>query len=295
MTAPVSIAEFARVVLPWDKLDGGIAMLTAYFDDSGTHTSSDAVVVAGVIGNQYQWEAVSKAWAAKLKNPSPGKSPLTKFHRVDCDNSTGEFSGWSRVATDFLVRELSDIVINSLIWCYGCAISRKDWDELIVGPNRDANGDAEGFALRACYLQSLQIARKLFAGEVAFVFDDRPHREAENRFLFDLFRGFGEVPPGLPRPISLTFALASKMLPLQAADLVAWELNRHSRRVFAGDQVALEDSFGSLAHLYKSGRFMVQIGRREEVETIASSQHEDLELVAAEFAEGIARRKAKRT
>jgi hypothetical protein len=71
-------------------------MLIAYFDDSGSHTDSDVVIWNGLFGNHYQWRLFNELWEAKLKDPSPGKEPLKRFHMFECQNSLGEFSGWSR-------------------------------------------------------------------------------------------------------------------------------------------------------------------------------------------------------
>src|SRR6266508_867733 len=111
MNAPIPIEVFARVVLPHGSRDAGLCMLTAHFDDSGTHDNSEVVVWAGLFGNEHQWKYFEELWRAKLAEPSPGKLPLSRFHMYDCQQLDGEFAGWNRTATDFLVHELGGIIL----------------------------------------------------------------------------------------------------------------------------------------------------------------------------------------
>jgi hypothetical protein len=68
-------------------------MLTAYFDDSGTHTTSDLVLWCGLFGSEHQWKLFNELWAQILAEPCPGKPPLQRFHMTECQNSLGEFTG----------------------------------------------------------------------------------------------------------------------------------------------------------------------------------------------------------
>ncbi len=145
-----------------------------------------------------------------------------------CQAGDGEFLGWNRTATDFLVHELGEIILKCGLWADGVAIPRKDWDELVQGDLRTALGDPEGYALRIAFVRATEWARKRASGnEIAFVFDQRKEREAEGRRIFQLFEHLAKIEPDAVRPTSFRFSDSTSTRPLQAADMVAWEMYQY--------------------------------------------------------------------
>src|SRR4051812_31859039 len=72
------------------------AMISAYFDDSGTHTTSEVVVVAGILATEGRLTLLERGWKRELEKPIEGrKGSLKRFHMTDCFNSTGEYMRWS--------------------------------------------------------------------------------------------------------------------------------------------------------------------------------------------------------
>lgn len=271
MSAPLSLRDFARLVLPRSCPDGILAMLTAYFDDSGTHDDSDIVIIAGLSGNEFQWQAFEDAWRAKLAIPSPGKPPLSRFHMYECHNALGEFAGWGRTATEFLAHELGQIILRNGLWAYGCAVLRKDWDANVTGVVRQALGDAEGFCARQC-LQMTLIWGSSFTGDsnIAFVFDDRPHRVWELQKLYTLFKNEGERDNKRPKLTSVTVASSKQLLPLQGADLLAWEFYHHASDILyrGADLKGFQRPY--LQALSKSGRSRLQLATTADIKRIAA-------------------------
>src|SRR5437588_11737895 len=96
MSADWGVAQIARVILP--RVAGGsdaIIMSMGYFDDSGTHGSSEVVVWGGLMGTESQWLKFERKWKIKLAEPLPGKPPLKRFHMFDCEARVGEFEYYS--------------------------------------------------------------------------------------------------------------------------------------------------------------------------------------------------------
>lgn len=66
-----------------------MAMITAYFDGSGTHSGSQAACVAGYISTVEQWKHFEKDWARIL-----GDAGIDFFHMADYENRQGPYKDW---------------------------------------------------------------------------------------------------------------------------------------------------------------------------------------------------------
>jgi hypothetical protein len=71
--------------------DDLMAMLTAYFDDSGTSPSNRVAVVARYVATVFQWERFVPEW-----NRALAKGNVKVMHRADLESSYGEFRGWDK-------------------------------------------------------------------------------------------------------------------------------------------------------------------------------------------------------
>jgi hypothetical protein len=194
-------------------------MLTAYFDDSGTHQGAEIVLVAGLAGTQGEIFGLEGEWRKLLQWPLDGRKPaLKRFHMYDCQNSREEFSGWTRAETDYFRHQLEDIIVESGVIGYGMACVRKDWDELVTGDLRAFEGNPEGQCIRNCFVRILQWAqRRTFDPEITFIFDNRPQDvQRDARAVFDIFRSSVRS----PSLRAISFLSSSDALPLQAADML---------------------------------------------------------------------------
>lgn len=207
-------------------------MLAAYFDDSGTHDTSDIVLVAGILGTEWQLTSLDRLWKKHLDNPLDGqKAKLRRFHMVDCYESRNEFAGWSRTETDYFCHQLQTAIIDSGVSAYGVAVSRKDWDRIVTDDIRGFLGDAEGYAITQCYVRTIKWAQdSTFDPKITFVFDNRPSEiQRRARAVEDAF----EKHVTNPKIYGCEFRSSYEVRQLQAADLFAWEFYQHAKEIFA--------------------------------------------------------------
>jgi hypothetical protein len=258
-------------------------MLVAYFDDSGTHASSNIVLVAGLFGTEWQLRSLDRLWQRHIDRPLEGAKPaLRRFHATDCFNSTNEFSGWSRTETDYFSHELRTAIIESGVSAYGVGVQRNDWDEIVTGELRGFLGDAEGYAISQCYVKTLQWAREnTYDPEITFVFDNRPSEiQRRAKTVGNAFEKHSEN----PRVVACEFSSSYDSCALQAADLFAWEIYHHAIEIFAAG-VMRPPSRQALRQLSTNIKMATQLATRESIQQIAdyiSAQGADYLKAAAD-------------
>ena len=99
-----------------------------------------------------------------------------------------------------------------------------------------------------------------------FIFDDRPERQRENKLVFNVFETQAMPPPEL---VGVSFVTSHKLLPLQAAHLIAWEFYQYAKDTLESGRIELpkRQQFKRLRQEIEV--FDLQIARRESIEKIA--------------------------
>jgi hypothetical protein len=243
-------------------------MLTGYFDDSGTHDKTDkkgVVLVAGILGTEWQLGTLEALWKKELAAPLCGrKKYVQRLHMFHCNQSLGEFGGWTRTETDHFLHRLQDIIFSSHVGAYGVAVARADWDELVVGNVRGTLGDAEEYCISQCFVSALRWARtNTFDPQITFVFDSRS-KEIERRA--QAIGNAFEIHSTSPEVVGTAFLSSYKVRPLQAADMIAWELYQHAKDILRNGMKSAERP--QLRRLYKNMYFDVQIAQRDQIKKI---------------------------
>lgn len=200
-------------------------ILSAYFDESGTHGGSPITVMAGFMGNVSQWGRFEKE-LTRLK----AAYGFRIFHATSLKSRKGEFAGWSKDRCLSLVFELANAVGNLLMEGVTMRLSNPEFhrDYRSDAPKKVRLDTAYGLAFRGCLLHLVTEAQRRlghhrkFEGTSLDVILEQGHRHSG-----DAERVFNEVKAALDKeglPILRTFVKAKKeeSEPLMAADFLAY-------------------------------------------------------------------------
>jgi Protein of unknown function (DUF3800) len=197
-----------------------ILVLKAFFDESGHSASSSFVCMGGCIASLEAWSAFEKAWEHVLR-----KYGITCFHMNHFESNRREFKKWENEPAKHkaCLADLINIMNDHIDLYIGTSANVED-HKLSPPPKNDPYFNC----LMTCIEHIASYVFDLPGDQrVEIVFADHPEFGARVRQLYPKVRAVSGMYGKLATD---TYGFPRDILPLQAADIVAYETNKEWQR-----------------------------------------------------------------
>jgi len=219
------LMEMLHLAFPFQVPAGGrvVGVFGVYLDDSGTHNESGLIVVAGYMSNAERWPTFDKEWREALSDFG-----IARFHASDCANGAPPFDAWTHQQRMDRPIDLIAIVNRHIVMSVATIIPRALYNEHVAQSDRRKLGGPYGLAAVTCGLEIAKVMRMLDAdARAAYMYD------AGTRGSGEILKSFSEVLKTKEQAARDRYRLATvnfvdnrEITPLQAADLLAYEVYR---------------------------------------------------------------------
>jgi len=237
-------------------------------DDRGSGGDSRYFILAGFKASIPIWAAFADQWAAVLhENP-----PVEYFKMSEAESRRGQFDGFDPTERDKKVSDLISVIEQHELWAGCCAVDGAAYEEIVAGhmpPRYDSpylfafakllticSGQEQYYGASCASEIWMPPAKPSTYTTVDFVFDRQPGKETEARRLYDRLI---EVEPYTKMIGSLDYRNDKEFLPLQAADLAAWQ---HRRLLCESHREGVRPEYVRL-HGNRLRSYKVVLGRSE--------------------------------
>ena len=190
-------------------------MLQAYFDES---YGPKVFTLAGLVSSAASWGRFSREWNSTLRR----FGIEGRFHMNEFESGRGDFTGWATTRKVALARELARLIRGHAQLLVGVSVLVEDFARVYpIDPMnpRDNPLTVYEYCMQSC-LERIATAMQTGRHEIDLFFDrNRQHQTTATHFQYILAKThdwdhvFG----------SMTFASSHQHVPLQAADVVAYE------------------------------------------------------------------------
>ena len=202
-------------------------LYTAYLDESGTHEGSEIVSVAGFVAAALDWERLSADWQTTLADYG-----LEYFHMADFESRQGPYAAWTRACREGCLNRLLDTIFEHVSQSIACIIPKRSFDLTMSARAKLWCGDAYGLAALGCWRTLCNTAKDpRLDGVLAVTMESG----ALGRHAIGNIHAEGSKVADWrsANPIrSLAFEDKRYFPPLQAADIMAYELYKQGLRQF---------------------------------------------------------------
>lgn len=200
--------------------------LQAYFDDSTKHIGRRCLVLAGFLHNASTWVDFSKDWSYALRDGRP----IDYFKAKEVKAQSGQFRGWGKLDRELKVNQLIGVLNKHAPQSFHVSIDLPTYNELFV-----KDGVPWGFqtpywfAFEVMFVKLTQHLKESGATDpVDFILDEQNQITRSVTSLFECLRA--SQPKEMQPLIRSTpiFRNDKDVLPIQAADMLAWHVQRDS-------------------------------------------------------------------
>lgn len=210
--------------------------LRAYFDESGKFNDPRETVtcIGGCIAPVPAWEKFEPAWNAILK-----KFGVSHLHMKHFAHSTGEYKGWTEEKRRALMRQLLSVMEGHIRKPIGAVLPLSQYAELTPA-QKEILPDPYVMCFQDCLSLAGMVADELYDRQaiVQLIFATRQKGDGAARQAYQLCKE--KLPIG-SRLASISFKTPFEVPPLQAADLVAYELTQLGRDMLDPKSSPLEE------------------------------------------------------
>jgi hypothetical protein len=203
-------------------------MFSFYCDDSGTHSGSEWAIAASVIAPVQQWDKFCEEWQAIAADEE-----FSVFHMADfvAKKPPFESSKWlNQEKRDRVMRRLIGTIKCRVTCAFVSAVQKSAYDEVVpadMKAKRSMGKNHYTFAIRMCMGRIIRWRRDFGRMDgLRYVFDRVSKGKGEIDAIFQ--RHLSETSSASLGDLGLShggwsFEDKAKFMPLQAADIFAWE------------------------------------------------------------------------
>jgi hypothetical protein len=194
-----------------------------FSDDSSNNAGEKTLLLAGCVARHHVWADFCFAWAAALASP-----PSVEYFKMrEARQRIKQFKGWRITDCNAKIRLLANVIAEHRPNVVATYISRREFDEIVrpIIPYMMRHPYNVLFYTLIAKLAEWQFNERV-PGKTEWVFDDQGAVGVETVTLYGEMKSL--QPPhlrdkwgGIP-----AFRSDIEVLPLQAADLVAWHRRR---------------------------------------------------------------------
>lgn len=247
-----------------------VAVLTAYFDESYNHRTEknphDPLIytVGCWLSTREQWKKYGKKWASVLRS-----AEIDSFHMTEYECREGGYKYWNEAKRKGVLRRLHRVMKEHILYGCSASVSRADYDEIITPDMWPVFGKTHyGFDAFVCIqLINAWCDEQGHEGPVHYVFADLAKQGNDLDRVFRRALSDSNIKRQLRMNGMWTKGLMRDVVQLQAADIIAYEINKRAVDDAKRGEPYLRKSLGNL---YLDKNFDAKFYGREELSVLVS-------------------------